>query len=152
MENNMRTTINADRELLDKLDAAMAEAGLSKNEMIQLLITRIITKNSFVPQQGRTVKYQSAGPEREWETEHISLEEEFYEKALDLRRHCKFSVSWFIAFAIVNYLDELLRDLKNPGKSEKIMDNYVRDYAYFSEMIGSVRVFLTMMDTQSQKT
>jgi hypothetical protein len=148
----MRTTINADRVLLDKLEAAMAEAGLSKKEMIQLLITRIITKNSFVPQPGRTVKYQSAGPDKEWETEHISLEEEFYEKAHDLKRHFKFSVSWFIAFAIVNYLDEIVNDLKNPGKSEILLDNYVKDYAYISEMVGSVRVFLTMMDTLSQKT
>jgi hypothetical protein len=148
----MRTTIYSDKSLLDKLKAAMAEVGLSKDELIKQLITRIITKNSFVPQPGKRVSYQTGGPEREWVIEHIKLEEEFYEKALDLRRHFKFSVSWFIAFAIVNYLDELVSDLKNPGSREKILVNYARDYAYISEMSGTIRVFLTMMDTRSQKT
>jgi hypothetical protein len=104
----MRTTIYSDTLLLDKLKAAMAEVGLSKDELIQLLVTRIIKKNSFVPRPCKAVKYQDGGPERVWKTEHINLEPEFYEKALDLRRHFKFSVSWFIAFAITNYLDELV--------------------------------------------
>jgi hypothetical protein len=148
----MRTTIYSDRVLLDKLKAAMAEVGLSKDELIHLLITRIINKNNFVPKPCRAVKYQGGGPEREWKTEHVNLEAEFYEKAHDLRRHFKYSVSWFIAFAIVNYLDELVNELKNPGNSENIPDNYVRDYAYISEMLGSFRVFLTIMDTQRRKT
>jgi hypothetical protein len=149
---NMRTTIYSDTLLLEKLKAAMDEVGLSKDALIQLLVTRIITKNRFVPMPCKAVKYQSGGPERVWKTEHINLEPEFYEKALDLRRHCKFSVSWFVAFAIVNYLDELVNELKNSGNSENILDNYVSDYAYISEMVVGYRVFLTIMDTQSKKT
>ncbi len=145
----MRTTINADTLLLDKLNESMAEIDLPKDKMIELLISRIIKKNSFVPQPGKTVKYQDGGSERVWKIEHINLEPELYEKVLDFRRHFKFSVSWFIAFAIIHYLDELVSDLIN---SEDNLDNYMRDYAYISEMAGSIRVFLTMMDTKSKKT
>ncbi len=145
----MRTTINTDTLLLNKLREAMVEVDLPKDKMIELLISRIIKKNSFVPQPGKTVKYQDGGPEREWKIEHINLEPEFYEKVLDFRRHFKFSVSWFIAFAIIHYLDELVSDLLN---NEDNLDNYSGDYVYISEMVGSIRVFLTMMGTKSKKT
>jgi hypothetical protein len=85
----MRTTIYSDTLLLHKLKAAMDESGLSKDELIQLLVTRIINKNRFVPRPCKAVKYQDGGPEREWKTEHINLAPLFYEKALDLRRHFK---------------------------------------------------------------
>ncbi len=130
----------------------MAEAGLSKNELIKLLISRIIKKNSFIPQTGKSVKYQDGGSEIVWKIEHINLEPEFYEKVLDFRRHYEYSVSWFLGFAIIHYLDELISDLKNSENSENNLDNYVGDYAYISEMVDSVRVFITMMDTKSKKT
>ncbi len=149
---NMRTTINADTILILKLREATAEVGLSKNELIKLLISRLIKKNSFVPKPSETVMYQDSGPERVWKIEHINLEPVFYEKVLDLRRHFKFSVSWFVAFGILNYLDDLLNDLSNSGNSEETLDNYVKDYVYISKMVGSMRVFITMMETQSKKT
>ncbi len=149
---NMRTTINADTLLILKLREAMAEVDLTKDELIKLLISRIIKKNSFVPQPGKTVKYQGGGPERVWKIEHINLEPVFYDKVLDLRRHFKFSVSWFVAFAIINYLDELVNDLNHSGNSAKNLDNYTGDYVYISEMAGSILVFITMMETQSNKT
>ncbi len=130
----------------------MAEVDLTKDELIELLILRIIKENRFVPQPCKTVKYQGSGSDTVWKIEHINLEPVFYEKALDLRRHFKFSVSWFIAFAIFNYLDELVKDLSNSGNREKILDNYVKDYVYISKMVGGMRVFITMMKTQSKKT
>jgi hypothetical protein len=148
----MRTTINIDRVALDKLKEAMTDIDLSKNELIELLVSRIIKENSFDPKPYETVKYQKSRPDGEWKIEHINLKSEFYEKAQDLRRHFKFSVSWFIAFAIVNYLDELIYDLNNSGNSENILDNYVRDYVYFSEMVDSKRIFVTILDTQAKKT
>ncbi len=148
----MRTTINGDLSLLNRLTAAMAEADLPKDKLIKLLVSRIINKNSFVPKPYKTVKYQESGQDTVWKIEHINLEPVDYEKLLDLRRHFKFSVSWFIAFAIINYLDELVNDLCNSGNRKKILDNYASNYVYISKMTGSIRVFITMMDTRSKKT
>jgi hypothetical protein len=147
-----RTTIYINTILLNTLKEAMADIDVQKDEMITLLVSRIIKKNSFNPEPYKTVKYQESGSEIVWKIEHINLEPEFYEKVLDLRRHFKFSVSWFIAFAITNYLDELVNELKNPKNCEKPMDNYTGDYAYISKMVGSKRVFITMLDTRREKT
>jgi hypothetical protein len=64
----------------------------------------------------------------------------------------QFSFSWFIAFAIVNYLDELVYELRNPKDCDKVLYNYTPDYVYISKMVGSIRVFITMMDTRKGKT
>ncbi len=130
----------------------MAEADLPKDKLIKLLVSRIINKNSFVPKPYKTVKYQESGQDTVWKIEHINLEPVDYEKLLDLRRHFKFSVSWFIAFAIINYLDELVKVFSNSGNTEDTLDNYVKDYVYISKMVCSIRVFITMMEIRSKKT
>jgi hypothetical protein len=148
----MRTTIYINTIFLDKLEEAMAAVDLSKDELITLLVSRIIKKNSFDPKPCKTVEYQKSEPGIVWKIEHVKLDPLFYEKDLVLRRHFKFSFSWFIAFAIVNYLDELIYELRNPKGCENTLDNYTRDYVYISKMVGSIRVFITMMDTRMGKT
>jgi hypothetical protein len=148
----MRTTIYINTVYLDKLEEAMAAVDLSKDELITLLVARIIKKNSFAPEPYKTVEYQKSRPGIVWKREHIKLDSLFYEKDLVLRRNFKFSFSWFIAFAIVNYLDELVYELKNPKNCNNILDKYVKDYVYISKMVGSKRVFITMLDTRMGKT
>jgi hypothetical protein len=148
----MRTTIYINTIYLDKLKEAMAAVDLSKDELIALLVSRIIKKNNFAPEPYKTVEYQKSEPGIVWKIEPIKLDPLFYEKDLVLRRHFKFSFSWFIAFAIVNYLDELVYELRNPKDCDKVLYNYTRDYVYISKMVGSIRVFITMMDTRRGKT
>ncbi len=85
----MRTTINSDTLLLNKLREAMAEVDLPKDQLIELLISCIIKKKGFVPQPCKTVKYQNGRPDSVWKIEHINLKPVFYEKVLDFRRHFK---------------------------------------------------------------
>jgi hypothetical protein len=148
----MRTTIYINTIYLDKLKEAMAAVNLSKDELIALLVTRIIKKNNFAPVPYKAVEYQKSEPDIVWKIEPVKLDPLFYEKDLVLRRHFKFSFSWFIAFAIVNYLDELVYELRNTKDYGNTLDNYTRDYVYISEMVGSIRVFITMMDTRMGKT
>jgi hypothetical protein len=148
----MRTTIYINTIYLDKLKDAMVAVNLSKNELIALLVSRIIKKNSFAPEPYKAVEYQKSEPGIVWKIEPIKLDPLFYEKDLVLRRNFKFSFSWFIAFAIVNYLDELVYELRNPKDCDKVLYNYKRDYVYISKMVGSIRVFITMMDTRREKT
>jgi hypothetical protein len=148
----MRTTIYINTILLGTLKEAMTEVDLPKDKLMELLVSRIINKNNFDPEPYKSVEYQKSRADIIWKREHIKLDPEFYEKVLDLRRHFKFSVSWFIAFAITNYLDELINELMNPEDYEKIMDNYTGDYVYISKMVGSKRVFITILDTRREKT
>jgi hypothetical protein len=148
----MRTTIYINTLYLDKLEEAMAVVDLSKDELIALLVSRIIKKNNFSSKPYKTVEYQKSEPGIVWKIEPIKLDPLFYEKDLVLRRNFKFSFSWFIAFAIVNYLDELVYELRNPKNCDKVLYNYTRDYVYISKMVGSKRVFITIMDTRMGKT
>jgi hypothetical protein len=85
----MRTTIYINTILLGKLKEAASEINLPKNELITLLVSRIIKKNHFAPKPCVTVKYQKSRPGIEWKIEHIKLEAVYYEKVLDFRRHYK---------------------------------------------------------------
>jgi hypothetical protein len=149
---SMRTTIYINTIYLDKLKEAASEVDLQKDKLIELLVSRIIKKNNFGPEPYKTVEYQKSEPGIVWKIEPVKLDPQFYEKDLVLRRNFKFSFSWFIAFAITNYLDELVYELRNSKDCDKVVDNYVQDYAYISEMLGSIRIFITMIDTRMGKT
>ncbi len=70
----------------------------------------------------KPVKYQKGVPGTVWKIKKITFEPVFYEKALDLRRNFMYSVSWFIACAIDNFLDELVEEMLNPEDPEIIED------------------------------
>jgi hypothetical protein len=57
----MRTTINIDNKLLLQFEEAMDRLGLSRNELISLLLSRIIKKNHFEPRPYERVRYQERG-------------------------------------------------------------------------------------------
>ncbi len=148
----MRTTINIDRNLLERLEEAMDTLHLSKNELISLLLARIIRKNEFEPMPHKRIRYQERGKGLiVWKKKHINIDSVFYEKFLDLRRNFKFSVSWFIAFAIRNYLDELVEILSNSKDTKLILDNYDRNFVYISRMLGSVRLFISLLGYPGDK-
>jgi hypothetical protein len=148
----MRTTMYIKTALLERLEEAAVEIGITKDQLISLLLSRIIRENSSEPQtfnaddrHFKLVRYQKSIPGMVWKIEHIKFEPVFYEKALDLRRNFKYSVSWFIAFAIENYLDDLVYEMLNPKDPEKILDNYDRNSVYIARLQGDVQVFISML-------
>jgi hypothetical protein len=148
----MRTTINIDVALLEKFEDAMKRLRLSKNELLSLLLARIIRENEFEPRPHERVRYQERSKGLIiWKKEPITLESVFYEKYLDLRRNCKFSVSWFIAYAIKNYLDELIFDLSNSEVAKEDADNYVRNFVYCAKMIGTIPLYISVFGVPEMK-
>jgi hypothetical protein len=141
----IRTTININKNLLSRLKKAMYDIDLPKDEVIKLLLSRILRKKDFHPRPDIRVKYQGRRLKKDWKKEHITLDPVFYEKFLDLRRNYKFSVSWFIAFAIRNYLDELVAELTNPRDPEKILDNYDWNSVYITRMLGNIPLFISVL-------
>ena len=82
---------------------------------------------------------------------HIKFKPVFYEKAQDLKRNYKFSVSWLISFAIVEYLDDILNEMATPENQKKIMDNYDQNYIYIAKMYGKIPVFIAMWGVPEKK-
>ncbi len=149
----MRTTITIDSELLEKLEEAASTLRLSNNEMISLLLARIIRKNEFEPRPYERVTYQKRGKDFIiLEKEHINIDSVFYEQYLDLRRNFKFSVSLLIGFAIRHYLDELVYDLSNPRDHKKILDNYARNFVYITRMLDTVPLYISILGFPDLKT
>ncbi len=99
----------------------------------------------------KPVKYQKDVPGTIWTIEKIKFEPVFYEKALDMRRNFKYSVSWFIAYGIDNFLDELVNEMLNPEDPEIIADNYDRNSVYIARLLGDVQVFISMLGFPEEK-
>ncbi len=148
----MRTTINIDVTLLGEFETAMDTLHLSKNKLISLLLARIISKDEFEPRPYERVTYQErCNGLIVRKKEHINIESVFYEKYLDLRRNLKFSVSWFIAYAIKNYLNELVFDLINTDNTKVTPDNYARNFVYITKMLGTIPLYISILGVPELK-
>jgi hypothetical protein len=147
----MRTTIYINTIHAQKLKVAASLLNISKNEIISILISRLTHDNRFDSSIFKAVEYQKSDPDIIWKIEHIDFEPVFYEKALDLRRNYKFSVSWFIAYGILNYLDEIVENLLNPENKRKIEDNYDRNYVYIHRKLGNIPAFIAIWGIPKEK-
>ncbi len=148
----MRTTINIDVTLLGEFETAMDTLHLSKNKLISLLLARIISKDEFEPRPYERVTYQERCKGLiVRKKEHINIESVFYEKYLDLRRNLKFSVSWLIAYAIKNYLNELVFDLINTDNTKVTPDNYARNFVYITKMLGTIPLYISILGVPELK-
>ncbi len=147
----MRTSIYINNRYPEKLKAASLILCISKNEIISILISRITNDSVFKSKVYQTVKYQSSYPDIVWKTQHIKFDPVFYEKAIDSRRNFKFSVSWFIAYAIVNYLDEIVKEMTDPENKGNMQDNYDHNFVYIAKTFGGIRGFITIYGVPEEK-
>jgi hypothetical protein len=148
----MRTTIYINHVNLVKLEKASSVLNMSMNQLISIFITRLTKDDSFYSRLFQSVKYQDSDSDMSWKIKHIEFEEVFYEKALDLRRNYKFSVSRLIAYAVDNYLDDIIEKMLNPENKDKIEDNYDRDYSYKAQKIGKMRIFKMIWNFSEKNT
>ena len=147
----MRTTIYINRLYYEKLKTSSEILSISKNEIISFLLTRITNDTFFKVKPYETVQYQKSNPDINWKTAHIDLKPVFYEKAQDLKRNFKFSVSWFITFAIINYLDDIVKEMTEPGNQGNIMDNYDQNFIYIAKSYGKIQGFITLWGVPEEK-
>jgi hypothetical protein len=140
----MRTTVNIDKFYKEKLEAALKKTGIHQREMISLMLDRLTKDIAFEAKPYETVKYQESDPDIQWKTMHITYYPVFYEKAQDLKRNFKFSVSWFITYAIANYLDSIVGELLDSTNNKIIMDNYDHNFIHIIQNYGNIKGFLTL--------
>ncbi len=130
------TTINIKVHLLLRIAEVSNISGISLNKIIAIMINKLIINCPIKPKLFSTVKYQQAGDNIIWHTLHVSLDGDVYEKALDLRKVMKMSVSFLIAKAIELFLDQVIKDL-----SEDNTDKNSEEYVYISSKCNGLLNF-----------
>ncbi|MBP7738666.1 MAG: hypothetical protein KA369_22010 [Spirochaetes bacterium] len=128
----METTLNIDKDILNKMTRAAQLKRISRTELIVILMNKVMgeTMNPFF--FGRMVQYQEKRDPGEWHKFHIILRPDEYEFFLDLRKLLKMSVSHILAFAVERYLSKLI--------NEVITDNYLyKNYVMIRELINNIQ-------------
>ncbi len=127
----IETTINIQKQLLEKITYAAQLKGISRIELIILLFKKTMEDAPKHVRHGKRIEYQSRHNHGEWHTFHIQLRPNDYECLLDLRKLFKMSVSLILTYAINKYLDKLMKI--------KITDNYhYTNYLILKERIDGI--------------
>lgn len=127
----METTLNIHAHILEKISLAARFRGMSRSEMIILLIKKAMDDIPDPARIGRMVRYQRRSMPTEWRTFHVQLRMDDYEFFLDLRKLLKMSVSLILAYAVKKFLDKLVK--------ANTTDNYqYRNYVVIKEYIDNI--------------
>lgn len=126
----METTLNIDSDIYDKITMAAASYGISRSELIILLIKKTMDDIPDPGCMGTMVRYQKRRNHRQWHVFHLQVRMDDYEYFLDLRKLLKMSVSLILAYAVNKFLNKL--------KISKT-DNYpYKNYLIIKEVINNL--------------
>jgi hypothetical protein len=130
---NITTTINIRKDLLERLDRAAVASGSSIKCLLSALLREYMDDGRAKHSAFTRVCYQERRSRDQWRRLHLSLGCDEYEYCIDLRKVCKMSVSFLAAYAIEEFLDDLMK------KSGKNMDSYrYRNYAIMKIKVQKV--------------
>ncbi len=135
--NDIETTINIKSTIMERIIRASEVMNISMNRIITLLIIRLIHNKKLKLKMFTSVKYQDSGDNIAWHKLHVSFTTDIYEKAIDLRKVLKMSVSFIIAKAVENILNEIINDFLKTNKT----DNYFRNYVFIPNYHDGVLYF-----------
>ncbi len=118
----METTLNINSDIMASLTDAAQRKGISRSEMIMILMKKIMHNVSSPARHGKPIIYQKRAMPDTWHTFHLQLREDDYEYLLDLRKLLKMSVSCILAYAVRKHLKTISTD-KNRYKNYVIIKN-----------------------------
>ena len=147
----MRTTININRDLQNRLISTADMLHVSSHDLIAMLVRLVISRNSFEMNTSRGVRYQDRDPDKNWETFHVTLDDRLYFASLDFRNFFKVSVSFLISFAILNFLDVLVKKLINARMDNRKVDNYPLNYVIIAKMFDDIQGFIVIWGIPDEK-
>lgn len=127
------TTINIDQINLKRLTNASLELSVSKAALISALLNYMSRKNFIQFEAKIGIEYQPRSLVHKWHVFHLRLKRDEYDFFQDMRRICKMSISYIIAYAIQNYLDEVMKLF-----SVNIDSYRYHNYAILQSTIGDV--------------
>jgi hypothetical protein len=112
----IETTLHVHKSILDRLDRGATMSRRSRTSIIKLLIQRIMQDNQRMIKTYSRIKYQERDVRENWSRVNIVFNEYEYEYCQDLRKFFKMSVSLILAYAVLRYLDEVLKQNKRTDK------------------------------------
>jgi hypothetical protein len=129
--NVLKTTINIATDVFNRIVAAAVIQGISRSDMINYLIKKVMDDIPEPVRLGTMVQYQARRAPACWHVFHLQLREDDYEYFLDLRKLLKMSVSCILSYAVKKFL-------KRPiGKIN--IDNYTfRNYLVIKEVVSGI--------------
>ncbi len=129
----IETTLHVHRNILDKLNQSTKTTGKNRTLIIKLIIQMIMKDNHKLVKTNSRVRYQDRDQKENWKRINIVFNEYEYEYCQDLRKFYKMSVSLILAFAVLRYLDEMIKSNISTDKyffcnytfMRKIIDNVI---------------------------
>ena len=151
--NNIKTTLNLDKNVLNKITEASIYLGISRTKIIVMLLKKVMKKDSYKASIQRGIRYQECNYKENWHIFHITLNNNEYEYFLDLRKLLKMSLSYIVAYAVKKYLKSLFSD---KSRDNYMFSNYVLAkenadgiiyWKLFWGMPGKIEKYLSFIDS-----
>ena len=134
----VKTTINIETKILDKISSSAYFTEVSRTKIIKLLLARVIRNNQKMVRSNHGIMYQDRDDSNNWHRFHIIFRIDEYEYCLDMRKLFKMSLSRILAYAVMKYMQEIVQKLKLKDY-EEIRDNYsLKNYIIIHEMTTGV--------------
>jgi len=108
----IKSSVNINIGKLSLLENFSKANKLSVNEVVSLLLRKILEDGKYSAKKFRAVKYQEIDPDKNWDTLTVYFEDVDYEFFTDLRKFFKESVSLLLSKAIDLFLDTILSEVK----------------------------------------
>jgi hypothetical protein len=126
----IESTLYVHKNILEKLERGVVLFGRSRTFIIKQLMQRLMDDNQNLISLSSRIKYQERDDKANWRILHIVFNEYEYEYYLDMRKFYKMSVSLLLAYAVKQYLNEII----NESLDNKINnDNYLYRYYTFTK-------------------
>ncbi len=127
----METTLNIRSDILMQITETARIRGITRSEIIIILLKKVMTDTSAPDSLWKMVKYQNRIKTGGWHRFHLNLRPDDYEYFLDLRKLLKMSVSLILSYAVEKYLHKFLR--------KEFTDNYrYKNYVIIKEYIDTI--------------
>ena len=133
----LSTTLNIHVDVFAKITQEAVRLKKSRKFVIILLFMQIMKNYQLFMRGFSTVKYQPDDAKKNWHCFHIRFREDENEFFVDLRKVCKFSVSYLLAKAVDLYLDKLWEeDLEKSVDNYRTFNNYVLHHTVIDGIIS----------------
>jgi len=108
----IKSSVNINIGKLSLLENFSKINEVSINEVVTLLLRKIMEDGKYSAKKFRAVKYQKIDPDKNWDTLTVYFEDVDYEFFTDMRKFFKESVSLLLSKAIELFLNTILSEVK----------------------------------------